>query len=176
MTLTERPGVLIGVDDLQHDRDGHEQEDGAHVTGPGSHGHNAVQLMMELDALEGLRQGRRSEVPSAGTGGSTTHTMQIVDCLDFLAIDEHAVFWIRFSRPQSRIIAVPCRTVGAEDRVVVTHICIDVWMIVRRRYADAAEFSHPDSDLRDRMVVSEFWIETCRHNHPETIERNRAPL
>ena len=54
---------------------------------------------------------------------------------------------------QSRIEAEPRRAVGTKDRVRLTHIDIDVRMVLRRRYANALEFAHTDADFRDAAVV-----------------------
>src|SRR3546814_1086268 len=100
--------------------------------------------------------------------------IQIISRLSFLGIDEYAVLRVSVGRRQSRIIAVPCRTVGAEDRVLVTHIDIDVRMIVRRGCTDAIKFPHPDADLRGRAVVFEFRIAAHHDSHPGALQLSRA--
>src|SRR3546814_12919386 len=88
--------------------------------------------------------------------------IQIISRLSFLGIDEYAVLRVSVGRRQSRIIAVPCRTVGAEDRVLVTLIAIDVRMIVRRGCTDAIKFTLPDAEPRGTAVVFELLWEGRR--------------
>ena len=81
----------------------------------------------------------------------------------YSGIDEHAVRRIGFRRPEPRIEAEPCRTIGAEYRVLLAHVDIDVWVIERRRNADTVEFPDADSDLRDCAVVPELRIASAGH-------------
>ena len=96
------------------------------------------------------------------------------DCLSTVEIDEQAVLRIGLERRQSQIVAIPCRAVRAEDRVVVAYVDIDVRMIVRRGNADAVEFLHPDADLRDRAVVPELGIAARHKGRFGSARRNRA--
>ena len=73
-----------------------------------------------------------------------------------IIVSKVAVRRVGIGRCQSRIEAEPRRAVGAKDRVRLSHIDVDVRMVLRRRYADALEFPHPDADLRDAAVVPEL--------------------
>src|SRR5689334_5444733 len=75
--------------------------------------------------------------------------------LSWIRIGEQAVRRIGFRRPEPRIEAEPRPAIGAENRVLLAHVDVDVRVIVRRRNAHAVEFPHADSDLRDRAVVPE---------------------
>src|SRR5215831_3292554 len=81
----------------------------------------------------------------------------------WIRIDEHAVRRIRFRGPEPRIEAEPRPAIGAEDRVLLAHVNVDVRVIVRRRNADTVEFPDADSDLRDRAVVPELRIAATGH-------------
>lgn len=68
-------------------------------------------------------------------------------------------------------MAVACRTVGAEDRVLAAHVNVDVRMIVWRRGTNAIEFPCPDANFLNCVVVPELW-EAARHQvRTESIRR-----
>jgi hypothetical protein len=71
-------------------------------------------------------------------------------------VSKVAVRRVGIGRGQSRIEAEPRRAVGAKDRVRLAHIDVDARMVLRRRYADALEFPHPNADFRDATVVLEL--------------------
>jgi len=71
-------------------------------------------------------------------------------------VSKVAVRRVGIGRCQSRIEAEPRRAVEAKDRVRLAHIDVDVRMVLRRRYADAPEFPHPDADFRDAAVIPEL--------------------
>ena len=73
-------------------------------------------------------------------------------------VSKVAVRRLGIQRCQSRIEAESCRAVGTEDRVRLAHIDVDVRVVLRRGYADALEFPHPDADFGDAVVVSELRI------------------
>jgi len=70
---------------------------------------------------------------------------------------------VGIERCQSRIEAEPRRAVGTEDRVRLTHIDVDVRVVLRWGLADAHEFPHPDADLRNAAVVPELRITAAGH-------------
>jgi hypothetical protein len=49
--------------------------------------------------------------------------------LSRIRIDEQAVRRIGFRRPEPRIEAEPRRAIGAENRVLLAHVDVDVWVI-----------------------------------------------
>src|SRR5205807_5291472 len=57
--------------------------------------------------------------------------------LSWIRIDEQAVRRIGFRRPEPRIEAEPRPAIGAENRVLLAHVDVDVRVIERRRNADA---------------------------------------
>jgi hypothetical protein len=60
--------------------------------------------------------------------------------------------------PQLQIKTEQRRAIGAENRVLATHIEINVRVILWRGHADAVEFPDPDTDLGSCMIVPEFRI------------------
>jgi hypothetical protein len=92
---------------------------------------------------------------------ATTNLAALV--LFWIRIDEQAVRRVGFQRPESRIEAEARRAIGAENRVLLAHVDVDVRVIVRRRNADTVEFPDADSDLRDRAVVPELRIAAAGH-------------
>jgi hypothetical protein len=77
-------------------------------------------------------------------------------CSGCVMVGKVAVRRVGIGRDQSSIEAEPRRAIGTEDRVCLAHIYVDMRIILRRRYADALEFPHPDADFRDATVVLEL--------------------
>lgn len=71
-------------------------------------------------------------------------------------VSKETVRRVGIERCQSRIEAEARRAVGTKDRVRLAHIDIEVRMVLRRRYANALEFAHTDTDFRDAAVVPEL--------------------
>ena len=71
-------------------------------------------------------------------------------------VSKETVPRVGVERGQSRIEAEPRPAVRTKDRVRHAHIDVDVRMVLRRRYADALEFPHPDADFRDAAVIPEL--------------------
>ena len=78
-------------------------------------------------------------------------------------VSKETVRRVGIGHRQSRIKAEPRRAVGTKDRVRLARIDVDVRMVLRRRYADALEFPHPDADFRDAAVVPELRIAAAGH-------------
>jgi hypothetical protein len=74
-----------------------------------------------------------------------------------------AVRRVSIERCQSRIEAEPRAAIGAEDRVRLSHIDVDVRVVVRWGHADALELLHPDADFWDTAVVPELGIAAAGH-------------
>src|SRR5215471_17760749 len=83
--------------------------------------------------------------------------------LFWIRINKHALRRIGFRGPKPRIEAEQRSAIGAENRVLLAHVDVDVRVIVRRRNADTVEFPDANSDLRDRVVVPELRIAAAGH-------------
>src|SRR6185312_10226973 len=92
------------------------------------------------------------------------HEYSSYKSLPGISVDrKEAVRRVGIDRCQSRIEPEPRRAVGTEDRVRLAHIDVDVRVVLRRGYADALEFLHPDRNFRDAVVVPELRIAAARH-------------
>src|SRR6266478_3474047 len=84
-------------------------------------------------------------------------------CSGCVMVSKDAVRRVGIERCQSRIEAEPRRAIGTEDRVRLSHIDVDVRVVLRWGHADALEFPHPDADFWDAAVVPELRIADAGH-------------
>ena len=78
-------------------------------------------------------------------------------------ISKDAVRRVGVERWQSRIEAESRPAIRTGDRVRLSHIDVDVRVVVRWGHADALELLHPDADFRDAAVVPELRIAAAGH-------------
>ena len=94
-----------------------------------------------------------------------------------LPLDEEAVRRVRFVRRKPRVETELSRAIGTKDRLRLSHIDVDVRMVLRRRNADAVESSDPDTDFRNASVIPEFRVSDagCRlvHDHLDGSHRGQ---
>jgi hypothetical protein len=69
---------------------------------------------------------------------------------------KYAVQRIGMAWTQPWIEAKACGAVGAQDRVCVIHVKIDMGMIVRWRCANTVKFPRPDADFRNAAIISKL--------------------
>ena len=80
-----------------------------------------------------------------------------------VTISKETVGRIGIERRQSRIEAEPRAAIGTGDSVRLSHIDVDVRVVVRWGNADAVELLHPNADFRNAAVVPELRIAAARH-------------
>jgi hypothetical protein len=105
---------------------------------------------VDLFSVEPWQQGR---------GGSPT----VAAPLSGVTVSKETVRRVDLKRRQSGIEAEPRHAIGTEDRVRLTHINVDVRVVLRRRHSYALKFLHSDADFGDATVVPEFQIATTEY-------------
>jgi hypothetical protein len=74
------------------------------------------------------------------------------------SVVELTVGRVGFKRRKSRIEAVQCAAIRAQNPLLLAHLQKDVRMVLRRRFADTLECLRPDANLSQAVIILESRI------------------